>query len=115
MMSGEDSERRVKNTESALKTAEQSIAVERKELHAHYTEKKKALDAALAERERALTPIAEDLRVLYERIAKRHHGVALAESRDGQCAGAACACCPTSSSSFCRMRTTNSFAARVAA
>ena len=87
MMGSEDSERRVKNTESALKTAEQSIAAERKELHAQYTEKKKVLDAALAERERALAPIAEDLRILYERIAKRHHGVALAEARDGQCRG----------------------------
>ena len=87
MMAGEDSESRVKNTESALKTAEQSIAAERKQMHAQYTEKKKELDAALAERERAVAPIAEDLRVLYERIAKRHHGVALAEARDGQCRG----------------------------
>jgi predicted nucleic acid-binding Zn-ribbon protein len=27
------------------------------------------------------------LRVLYERIGKRHHGIALAEARDGQCRG----------------------------
>jgi predicted nucleic acid-binding Zn-ribbon protein len=45
------------------------------------------LDAALADRERAVAPIPEDLRVLYERIAKRHNGVALAEARDGQCRG----------------------------
>ena len=87
MMGGEDSERRVKSAETALKQAEQAIAAERKEIEAQQAAKKKALAAAVAERERALAPIAEDLRVLYERIAKRHHGIALAEARDGQCRG----------------------------
>src|SRR6202035_5843489 len=87
MMGGEDSERRVKSAETALKQAEQAIAAERKEIEAQQAAKKKALDAAVAERERALAPIPEDLRVLYERIAKRHHGLALAEARDGKCRG----------------------------
>ena len=87
MMAGEDSERRLKSTETALKQAEQSIAAERKEMHTQHAAKKKDLDASLAERERAIVPIPEDLRALYERIAKRHHGVALAEARDGQCRG----------------------------
>src|SRR5579859_1990813 len=87
MMGGEDSERRVKSAEAALKQAEQAIAGERKEIEAQQAAKKKALAAAVAERERALAPIAEYLRVLYERIAKRHHGIALAEARDGQCRG----------------------------
>src|ERR1700682_2452618 len=87
MMGGEDPERRVKSAEAALKQAEQAIAAERREIEALQAAKKKALDAAVAERERALAPISEDLRVLYERIAKRHHGVALAEARDGQCRG----------------------------
>jgi uncharacterized protein len=87
MMAGEDSESRVKNTEIALKQAEQSIVAERKEIQTQYGAKKKDLDAAVAERERAVAPIPEDLLVLYERIAKRHHGVALAEARDGQCRG----------------------------
>ena len=77
----------MKSAETALKQAEQSIAAERKELHTQHAAKKKDLDAALAEREPAIAPIPEDLRVLYERIAKRHHGVALAEARDGQCRG----------------------------
>src|ERR1700716_604484 len=63
MMAAEEVERRVKNTESSLKTAEQSIAAERKAIHAQYAEKKKELDAALVERERAVAPIPEDLRV----------------------------------------------------
>jgi predicted nucleic acid-binding Zn-ribbon protein len=87
MMGGEDSERRLKSAETALKQAELVIAAERKEMHAQYGEKKKVLDAALADRQRAIAPIPEDLRTLYERIAKRHHGIALAEARDGQCRG----------------------------
>jgi len=87
MMAGEDSESRVKNTEIALKQAEQSVAAERKEIQTQYGAKKKDLEAALAKRERAVAPIPEDLRVLYERIGKRHHGIALAEARDGQCRG----------------------------
>lgn len=87
MMGGEDSERRLKSAETALKQAEQVIAAERKVMHTQYGEKKKELDAALAGRERAVVPVPEDLRTLYDRIAKRHHGVALAEARDGQCRG----------------------------
>jgi len=87
MVAGEEFERRVKSAESALKQAEQSIAGERKEIEAQQTERKRELDAALAARERSLAPIPDDLRDLYDRIAKRHHGTALAEARDGQCRG----------------------------
>ena len=87
MMAGEESERRVRIAESALKQVEQSIAAERKEIEAQQSQRKKELDAALAARERAIAPIPEDLRELYARIAKRHHGVALAQIREGQCRG----------------------------
>src|SRR5580704_7809682 len=87
MMAGEDVERRVKNAEHNLKQAEQAVAVERKDIETQQVAKKKEFDAALAERERALAPIPEDLRILYDRIAKRHNGTALALARDGQCRG----------------------------
>jgi len=87
MMLGEESERRVRHAEANLKEAEQSIAVERKEIQSQQTEKKKQLDTALAERERALAPVSEDLRELYSRIAKRHNGTAMAEARNEQCRG----------------------------
>jgi uncharacterized protein len=87
MMAGEDVERRVKNSEANLKQAEQAVAVERKDIETQQAAKTKELEAALAEREKALAPIPEDLRVLYERIAKRHNGTALAQARDGQCRG----------------------------
>jgi uncharacterized protein len=87
MMASEDVDRRVKNSDINLKQAEQSVAVERKDIETQQAARKKELDAAVAERERALAPIPENLRVLYDRIAKRHNGTALAQARDGQCRG----------------------------
>jgi len=87
MMAAEEVERRVKITESRLKEAEQAVAVERKEIQAQGTEKKKQLEAATGEREKIIAPVPEDLRELYARIAKRHNGTAMAEARDGQCRG----------------------------
>jgi predicted nucleic acid-binding Zn-ribbon protein len=63
------------------------VNAEKKRIQALHVEKKKQLDAALAERAKALEPVPEDFRVLYERIAKRHHGTGVAEARDGQCRG----------------------------
>src|SRR5271154_1182110 len=87
MMAGEEAERRVKHAEANLKEDETAVAKERKEIEALQAEKKKQLESLLAEREGALAPVPEDLRELYTRIAKRHHGTGLAEARDGQCRG----------------------------
>src|SRR6266481_437727 len=87
MMVGEEAERRVKHAEANLKEDEAAVTKERKEIEAQQAEKKKQLESLLAEREDALGPIPEDLRELYARIAKRHHGTGLAEARDGQCRG----------------------------
>ena len=87
MMAGEDLERRVKLAESRLKEAEQAVAAERKEIQAQGAEKKTQLEAALAERERVIGPVPDDLRELYARIAKRHNGTAMALVRDDQCRG----------------------------
>lgn len=87
MMAGEEAERRVRKAEADLREAEQAVNAERKQIQSLNTEKKKELDTALAERERTIAPVPQDMRDLYERIAKRHHGTALAEARDGQCRG----------------------------
>jgi hypothetical protein len=87
MMSGEEFERRVRHAEADLKEAETSVAADRKEIHARYDEKQKLLKAALAERERVAAPVPKDLLELYERIAKRHNGTAMAQVRDDQCRG----------------------------
>jgi hypothetical protein len=87
MMSGEEFERRVRHAEADLKEAETSVAADRKEIHSRYDEKQKLLKAALAERERIAAPVPKDLLELYERIAKRHNGTAMAQVRDQQCRG----------------------------
>src|SRR5271163_3931360 len=87
MMSGEEAERLVKHAEANLKEDEAAVTKEKKEIQALQGEKKKLLESLLAEHERALAPIPDDLRELYARIAKRHHGTGLAEARDGQCRG----------------------------
>jgi predicted nucleic acid-binding Zn-ribbon protein len=87
MMASEDVDRRVKNSEANLKQAEQSVAVERRDIETQQAAKKRDLETALGVRERALAPIPEDMRILYDRIAKRHNGTALAQARDGQCRG----------------------------
>jgi uncharacterized protein len=87
MVAGEESDRRVKQAEARLKEAEQAVAAERREIEVQQTEKKKQLEASLAERESTLGPIPEDLRDLYVRIGKKHNGTALAQARDGQCRG----------------------------
>jgi len=87
MMAGDELDRRVKSAEANLREAEAAIAADRKKMEAQGTEQKKQLEAATAAREKAIAPVPEDLRDLYERVAKRHHGTALARVRDDQCQG----------------------------
>lgn len=87
MVASEDSERKVKNAEARLKEAEKVVAQEREQIAALNSKKKKELEAANVERGKYLAPVPQDLRDLYDRIAKRHHGTAIAEARDGQCRG----------------------------
>jgi uncharacterized protein len=87
MVGAEDSDKRVKNSEANLREAEQSVNAEKQKILAFHHEKKKALEALLKDREKVIAPIPQDMRDLYDRVAKRHHGTALAEARDGQCKG----------------------------
>jgi uncharacterized protein len=87
MVAGEEGERRVRKAEADLRESEQAVNAERKRIQTLHIEKKKLLDLALAERAKALEPVPEEFRVLYERIAKRHNGTAVAEAREGQCRG----------------------------
>jgi uncharacterized protein len=87
MMGSEDAEPRVKNAEANLREAEKTVNAEKQQILALNSEKKKALAALLDQRDRVIAPVPDDLRSLYDRIAQRHHGTALAEARDGQCRG----------------------------
>jgi len=87
MMAAEEAERAVRAAEGYLKDDERVVAAERKEIESLQGEKKSALQAALAKRAELVLPVPEDVLVLYERIAKRHNGTALAQVRDDQCKG----------------------------
>jgi uncharacterized protein len=87
MVTAEENDSRLKQAESILRQDEQLVANVRKDIQAKNSAKKKELGAALAEREKVAAPIPDDLRVLYDRIAKRHNGTALAQAKDGQCLG----------------------------
>src|SRR3984957_14254900 len=87
MVAAEETDSRLKHAESILRQDEQLVGTIRHDIQAKNSAKKKELEAALAEREKAPAPIPDDLRVLYDRIAKRHNGTALAQVKDGQCRG----------------------------
>jgi predicted nucleic acid-binding Zn-ribbon protein len=85
MMALEEVERRVKHFEADLREADQAVTAEKKQIEAQFTEQKKKLDAAVAERAEIEKKVPEELRDLYSRIAKKHPGTAMAEARGEQC------------------------------
>jgi uncharacterized protein len=85
MMALEELERRVKHTEADLREFETAISAEKKQMQMQYGEKKKKMEAALAEREGVAQNVPEDMLNLYARVDKRHPGTALAEARGEQC------------------------------
>ena len=87
MVKGEEIDLRMKAAGVALEEAGRSVEAERKQIAGEQAGRQKELEAALAEREAALAPIPSDLYNVYTRVAKRHHGIALAEARNEQCLG----------------------------
>src|SRR5579863_2703245 len=88
MVSGEEYDRQVKAAEAAVKEIEAAANKERHAIQAEYNATQKELTAAEAVRAAAMAAVPEDLVDHYERIAKRHGGIALAEIRGegcGQC------------------------------
>jgi uncharacterized protein len=85
MMALEDVERRVKHFEADLREADQSVTADKKQIEARFTEEKKKLDSALAERAEIEKKVPEELRELYSRVAKKYPGNAMAEARGEQC------------------------------
>jgi predicted nucleic acid-binding Zn-ribbon protein len=102
MMSSEAVDRRVKDAEAALKEAEKVVAADRQEIESERAVNKKELEEATAERDAALAPVPEDIRDVYLRVAKRHHGVALAEARGEQCLGCGMRVLPHIHQDLCR-------------
>jgi len=88
MVAGEEYDRQVKAAELTLKDVEALANKERHTIQAEYNAAQKELTAAEAARAQAVAAVPEDLVDHYQRIAKRHGGIALAEIRGegcGQC------------------------------
>jgi predicted nucleic acid-binding Zn-ribbon protein len=85
MVAGEEYDRRIKASEKTLKETEEIVRGERAKVEAEKGAAEKEFAELNAERERLAAEIPEDMRDHYERIAKKHHGVSLAEVRDEKC------------------------------
>jgi predicted nucleic acid-binding Zn-ribbon protein len=88
MVSGEEYDRQVKAAEAAVKVIEAAASKERQAIQSEFNATQAEVTAAEAVRAAAMAAVPEDLVDHYERIAKRHGGIALAEIRGegcGQC------------------------------
>jgi hypothetical protein len=85
MVASEEYERRIKASEKALKEVEEIVRGERARVEAEKAADEIEFAELTAERERLAAEIPEDMRDHYERIAKKHNGVSLAEVRDEKC------------------------------
>ena len=87
MMAVEEAEKKVKAAEAVLRDADLSVAGDRKAIENHARESNRKMHAETAVREKLAAEIPEDVLDRYTRVAKRHHGVALAEVATEQCRG----------------------------
>ena len=85
MVSGEEFDRQVKAAEHALVEVERTAEVERQKFKAEQTALRTDAAARETERQTIVAAVPENLLFNYEGIAKRRHGVALAEIRGGSC------------------------------
>lgn len=85
MVAGEEYDHRIKNAESSLKEVEAVVRVQRSTIDADKAAAEKSLAELTAERAGIVGAIPENLLDHYERIAKKHNGIALAEVRDEKC------------------------------
>jgi uncharacterized protein len=85
MVAGEEFERQVKAAERALAEVERTAQGQRQKLSAEQAALREDVAARESERGKLVPAVDENLLHNYEGIARRRHGVALAEVRDGSC------------------------------
>lgn len=85
MVAGEEFERQVKSGEHEVKEVEAAAAADRKVIEAEKSAAEAELASREAERQTAIADVPGDLLDLYQRLARRHGGVALSEVRDETC------------------------------
>lgn len=85
MVSSEEYDRKIKAAEINLKEVEAGVARERARIESERAGVEKELGQLTAARTRVVTEIPEDMLDHYERIAKKHNGVSLAEVHNETC------------------------------
>jgi predicted nucleic acid-binding Zn-ribbon protein len=85
MVSGEEYDGRIKASEKLLKEVEEVVRVQRSRVETDTAAAETSLAELTAERAAVIAEIPESLLDHYERIARKHNGVALAEVRDEKC------------------------------
>ena len=85
MVSSEEYDAKVKASEKVRKEVELAVGTERFEIDSEKALAQKDLNELTASRARLVAELPEDLLDHYERIAKKHDGIALAEVRGEKC------------------------------
>ena len=85
MVASEEYDRRIKAAEQRLKEVEGSVRTQRASIESEKAAAEKDLAVVEVDRKRVTSEIPEDMLDHYERIAKRHGGVALAEVDNEKC------------------------------
>lgn len=85
MVASEEYDRRIKAAEKRLKEVEESVRTQRATIESEKATAEKDLEGVESDRKRVTSEVPEDLLDHYERIAKKHGGVALAEVDDQKC------------------------------
>jgi len=85
MVAAEEYDRRIKASEKTLKEVEEVARGERSRIEAEKAAAEKELAEFTSERSQAMAGIPENLIDHYDRIVKKHNGIALAEVRDEKC------------------------------
>lgn len=85
MVASEEYDRKIKSAEKTLKEVEERVKAERASIETEKSRIEKDAEELMGERSRVATAIPESMLDHYDRIAKKHHGVVLAEIHNETC------------------------------
>jgi predicted nucleic acid-binding Zn-ribbon protein len=85
MMEADELTGALKTAESALAAAQKEVDAEKRAISAEHDDMRTLVERLRGERAALVAGLAPDVLSVFELVAKRRHGVAMAEARDGIC------------------------------
>jgi uncharacterized protein len=85
MLEADDLTAAVKKAEAELSSETKKVDADRKAMAAEFAELRASLERIRAERTTVVGSLSPQVMDIFERVAQRRHGVAVAEARDGIC------------------------------